>query len=53
VKRLSGSVDNLSKNVGKEVGPVIHKPPGISNLYDSADPLINMHSNGLLTVGGN
>lgn len=47
LKSISDSIKKVNED---RIGPVIKIPP-IGNRYDAADSLINMYSNGLLTLG--
>jgi hypothetical protein len=41
VKKLAETISNLSKNVGKTNRTDAARQPGIGNIYDSADVLLN------------
>jgi len=43
-------LNDIRRNDANKVQPVV-KLPSTGNRYDAADPLINMHSNGMLTIG--
>lgn len=49
--KLSESIDGLSESVRKNKESLSMRTTGIKSVYDSADPLINMHSSGRLTMG--